>query len=74
MNTVLYRLREFNNAFSLSAIAKLLWIEESLFRNRVAHCRTNLSIQEKVLVQERLDKQIKELVKIKVLLDKDIKW
>lgn len=74
MNTILYRIKSFRPTVTIKDLAKCLWKESETFRSQIDRCRATLTKEETELMKEWIESRIKELVKIKLLIDKEIKW
>ena len=70
MHQIIYKLKDFWQTVTMNEFARQLWLHpEQLRRNKLDY-----TDEHKKLLQEYLDGRIRELVKIKVLLDKEIQW
>lgn len=70
MHTAINKLKEYRPTLTLNEIARQLWLHpEQLRRNAMTY-----TDEHKKILQEYLDSRIRELVKIKVLLDKAVEW
>lgn len=75
MNTALYRLWEFQNTVTIKAISDI--IETKTYNSlkwKMQRRSLNLTDEEKQIIADYLEGRIKELIKIKLLIDKEIKW
>lgn len=70
MRTIIYRLKDFWQTVTMSEVARQLWLHPKKLRIK----ELNYTDEQKKILQEYLDGRIRELVKIKILLDKEIKW
>lgn len=70
MHQIIYKLKDFWQTVTMNEFARQLWLHpEQLRRNKLDY-----TDEHKKLLQEYLDGRIRELVKIKVLLDKEVQW
>lgn len=70
MHTAINRLKDFWQTITMNEIARQLWLHpEQVRRNAMTY-----TDEHKKILQEYLDSRIRELVKIKVLLDKAVQW
>ena len=70
MHTIIYRLKDFWQTVTMNEFARQLWLHpEQLRRNKMDY-----TMDQKRTLKEYLDGRIRELVKIKVLLDKETEW
>ena len=74
MIKALVLLKEFRPSITVKAIAREIWIDDEALRQRIEKRRLNLNDNQKKIIQEHLDCKIRELIKIKRLVDKDIQW
>lgn len=75
MNTALYRLAEFTKTTSIKALSDC--IDQKNYNSlkwKLQRQSLKLNNEEKKLIAEWLDNRIRELVKIKLLVDKEIEW
>lgn len=70
MNQIIYRLKDFWQTMTLNELARQM----KLHPEQVRRCKWNYTDEQKKVLQEYLDGRIRELVKIKVLLDKEVQW
>lgn len=75
MNTALYRLWEFGKTVSIKALSDCIdWKAYNSLRWRMQRRSFKPTNEEKKLIAEWLDGRIRELVRIKLLVDKEIEW
>lgn len=75
MNTAIYRLWEYGKTVTIKAISDL--IEAKTYNSlkwKMQRRSLKLTNEEKQIIADYLDDRIKELIKIKLLIDKEIKW
>lgn len=75
MNTALYRLGEFQKTISIKALSDCIeWKNYNSLKWKLQRKSLSLNKEEKMAIAEWLDGRIRELVRIKILVDKDIEW
>ena len=74
MNTILFELKEFRPTVTIVDLAKYIGRDKDVLRSQIDRCRVNLTDEEKKLMLEWIEKRIRKLVKIKVLIDKEVEW
>lgn len=72
MNTILYRIKTYRPTVTIKDLAGYIGRDSDTFRSQVDRRKANLSKEETVLMKEWIESRIKELVKIKLLIDKEI--
>lgn len=74
MNTILYRIKNYRPTVTIKDLAEYIGRDKDTFRSQVDRRRATLTKEETELMEERIDSRIRELIKIKLLIDKEIKW
>lgn len=75
MNTALYRLWEFQKTVSIKALSDCIeWKTYNSLKWKIQRRSLKLTNEEKQIIADYLDDRIKELIKIKLLIDKEIQW
>jgi len=74
MNQILFRLKCFRPTVTIKDLAEYLGRWSDTFRSQIDRRRVKMTKEDTELVKERIDKRIRELVKIKVLIDKELEW
>lgn len=74
MNQILFRLKNFRPTVTIKDLAEYLGRWSDTFRSQIDRRRVKVTDEEVALIKERIDKRIRELVKIKVLIDKELEW
>ena len=75
MNTILYEIQELGQSISMKSLCNYVdgkWYDS--FKWKAQRWSLHLTIDEKKKVLEWVENKIRKLVKIKLLLDKEIKW
>lgn len=74
MNTILYRIKTYRPTVTIKDLAEYIGRDSDTFRSQIDRRRAKMTDEEVALIKERIDKRIRELVKIKVLIDKELEW
>lgn len=74
MNQILFRLKSFRPTVTIKDLAEYIGRDSDTFRSQIDRRRAKITDEEVALIKERIDKRIRELVKIKVLIDKELEW
>lgn len=74
MNQILFRLKSFRPTVTIKDLAEYIGRDSDTFRSQIDRRRAKMTDEEVALIKERIDKRIRELVKIKVLIDKELEW
>lgn len=74
MNRILFELKEFRPTITITELARVLWRQSDTMRSSIDRWRVKMNSEEKKIVQQWLDGRIRALIKIKLLLDKEIQW
>lgn len=72
MNQILYRLKCFRPTVTIKDLAEYIWKDSDTFRSQIDRRKATLTKEEIELTKEWIDKRIRELVKIKLLIDKEL--
>lgn len=72
MNTILYRIKTYRPTVTIKDLAEYIGRDSDTFRSQVDRRKAKLSKEETELMKEWIESRIKELVKIKLLIDKEI--
>lgn len=72
MNQILFRLKSFRPTVTIKDLAEYIGRDSDTFRSQIDRRRAKMTDEEVALIKERIDKRIRELVKIKVLIDKEL--
>lgn len=72
MNTILYRIKSFRPTVTIKDLAEYIGMDKETLRSQIDRCKVNMTKEETELVKEWIELRIKELVKIKLLIDKEI--
>lgn len=72
MNTILYRIKIYRPTVTIKDLAEYIGRDSDTFRSQVDRRKAKLSQEEAELMKEWIELRIKELVKIKLLIDKEI--
>lgn len=75
MNTILYEIWEIGQSISMKSLCDYVdgkWYDS--FKWKAQRWSLNLDLEQKKKVAERVDSKIRWLIKIKLLLDKEIQW
>jgi hypothetical protein len=72
MNTILYRIKTYRPTVTIKDLAEYIGRDSDTFRSQVDRRKAKLSQEEAELMKEWIELRIKELVKIKLLIDKEI--
>lgn len=70
MNQILYRIKSFRPTVTIKDLAEYIWKDSDTFRSQIDRRKATLTKEEIELTKEWIDKRIRELVKIKLLIDK----
>lgn len=70
MNLIMYRLKDFWYTMTMNELARQLWLHPE----QVRRFKLDYTEEQKKILKEYLDWRIRELVKIKLLIDKEIEW
>lgn len=70
MNLIMYRLKDFWYTMTMNELARQLWLHPE----QVRRFKLDYTEEQKKVLKEYLDWRIRELVKIKLLIDKEIEW
>ena len=75
MNTILYEIWEIWQSISMKSLCDYVdWKWYDSFKWKAQRWSLNLDLEQKKKVAERVDSKIRWLIKIKLLLDKEIQW
>lgn len=74
MNTILYRIKIYRPTVTIKDLAEYIGRDSDTFRSQVDRRKAKLSQEEAELMKEWIEFRIKELVKIKLLIDKELQW
>lgn len=74
MNTILYEIKNFRPTATIKDLAEYIGRDKDTFRSQVDRCRATLTKEEAEQMREWIDKRIRKLVKIKLLIDKELGW
>lgn len=72
MNTILYRIKTYRPTVTIKDLAEYIGRDSDTFRSQVDRRKAKLSQEETELMKEWIELRIKELVKIKLLIDKEL--
>lgn len=72
MNTILYRIKTYRPTVTIKDLAEYIGRDSDTFRSQVDRRKAKMSKEETELMKEWIELRIKELVKIKLLIDKEI--
>jgi len=72
MDTILYRIKIYRPTVTIKDLAEYIGRDSDTFRSQVDRRKAKLSQEEAELMKEWIELRIKELVKIKLLIDKEI--
>lgn len=72
MNTILYRIKTYRPTVTIKDLAEYIGRDSDTFRSQVDRRKATLTKEETELMKEWIELRIKELVKIKLLIDKEI--
>lgn len=72
MDTILYRIKIYRPTVTIKDLAEYIGRDSDTFRSQVDRRKAKLSKEEAELMKEWIELRIKELVKIKLLIDKEI--
>ena len=75
MNTILYEIWELGQSISMKSLCNYVdWKWYDSFKWKAQRWSLNLDLEQKKKVLEWVENKIRKLVKIKLLLDKEIEW
>ena len=72
MNTILYRIKTYRPTVTIKDLAEYIGRDKETLRSQIDRCKAHLSKEETELMKEWIESRIKELVKIKLLIDKEL--
>lgn len=72
MDTILYRIKIYRPTVTIKDLAEYIGRDSDTFRSQVDRRKAKLSQEEAELMKEWIELRIKELVKIKLLIDKEL--
>ena len=70
MDTILYRIKTYRPTVTIKDLAEYIGRDSDTFRSQIDRRKATLTKEEIELTKEWIDKRIRELVKIKLLIDK----
>lgn len=74
MNTILYEIKTYRPTVTIKDLAEYIWKDSDTFRSQIDRCKAQLSKEEAEQMREWIDKRIRKLIKIKLLIDKELEW
>lgn len=72
MNTILYRIKTYRPTVTIKDLAEYIGRDKETLRSQIDRCKATLTKEETELMKEWIELRIKELVKIKLLIDKEL--
>ena len=72
MDQILFRIKNFRPTATIKGQAEYIWRDSDTFRSQVDRRKAKMTKEETELTKEWVDKRIRELVKIKLLIDKEL--
>lgn len=72
MNTILYRIKTYRPTVTIKDLAEYIGRDKETLRSQIDRCKATLTKEETELMKEWIESRIKELVKIKLLIDKEL--
>lgn len=72
MNTILYRIKTYRPTVTIKDLAEYIGRDKETLRSQIDRCKVKMTREETELMKEWIESRIKELVKIKLLIDKKL--
>lgn len=72
MNQILYRIKTYRPTVTIKDLAEYIGRDSDTFRSQIDRRKATLTKEETELMKEWIESRIKELVKIKLLIDKEL--
>ena len=72
MNQILFRIKSFRPTVTIKDLSEYIGRDSDTFRSQIDRRKAKLTKEEIELTKEWVDKRIRELVKIKILIDKEL--